>query len=241
MCYYNRPNLVKFALNSLKNQDYLDWEAVFVDDNSDVSMEDYIRSLFPTQKIHYVNTHMTDEAKKENGGSIFGLYWNIAASSCIADYGLMLCDDDAMTPGYLSKVNDFFNNNPDSKWGYSHYLAYNPFEQDNFRQLVNLRQSPCYNLPMNPDSKLDASQVVFHLEPFKKGEVGFPYPCTANLDSALYRQLYPIFGDCPHMGCFGQFKGMGNNRLEVRQHDNQSIYSHQIDINFDPFGGNILE
>jgi len=236
MCYYNRPNLIRFALKSLKDQSYKNWEAVLVDDGSDISAWDSCVEILGDEihKLKYINTYSTLEEKQKNGGSLFGLYWTFACLSSDANIGLMLCDDDALIPDYLNNLNNYFINNTQEFWCYSHYFGYDPYIQNNFNNIKISHYSPQFFEKMNPDSKLDASQVSFKLQAFNEKNIEFAYPLTANLDSDLYRKLYPIYGNCPFTGFYGQYKGCQNNRLEVRQNQN-SVYFKNIDIQIKPF------
>ena len=238
MCYYNRPNLVRFALNTVKQQNYKNWEICFVDDGSDESAEESIKEILGDEidKVYYFNTNHTAEEKKLNGGSIFGMYWTLRCQLSNADYGIILCDDDALMNNYLSDLNSYFMNT-NKKWCYSHFASYNPYEQTEFTQekiKCNSQMVKNFDLDLNPDSVLDASQVVFSLEAFKKNNVEFAYPKTANLDSVLYRKLFPLYGLCSYSGLYGQFKSVSQNRLEVRQHNQNLFYVNDIDINFKP-------
>jgi len=232
MCYYNRPNLVRFALNSVKQQSYKNWEICFVDDGSEFSAKDIVEEILSEEKdkVYYFNTKHTTEEKKLNGGSIFGLFWTIRCQISDADYGIMLCDDDALVPDYLNNLNMYLQNN--EKWCYSHYISYDPYIQNSFHpeKIIAELSCPFITQDVNPDSILDASQVAFSLKAFKNNNVSFGYPLTANLDSDLYRKLFPIYGSCKFNNMYGQFKGKSQNRLEIRQHNSNLFYVNDIDI-----------
>jgi|688.fasta_scaffold332610_2 glycosyltransferase involved in cell wall biosynthesis len=238
ICYYNRPNLVRFALQSLKNQTYKNWEAIFVDDGSELSAQNSVNEILGDErhKIKYINTLLSKENKESFGGSIFGLYWTHSCLSSDAQYGIMLCDDDALLPDYLENLNAYFTKNVHKKWCYSNYLAYDPYKQDNFNEIKVLHSSPQYNCDLNElDGKVDASQVCFSLEAFKTNEVEFIYPRTANLDSNLFNKLLKIYGTCSFCGFYGEFKGKQDNRLENRQHNKAHQYVNNIDVQIVPF------
>ena len=238
MCYYNRPNLVRFALQSIKTQSYKNWEIVFVDDCSDASAIESAKEILQEDfsKLKYINTYSTIEEKRFNGGSVFGRYWTQACRTIDAEIGIMLCDDDALAPEYLANLNILFTNKPEINWCYSDYYGYDPYIQNDFKNIVINRISPPHRHNLHPDSLLDASQVAWRLQPFKKEPyVEFGYPMTANLDSDLYRKLYRQFGDCVYSGFYSQYKGIQQNRLEERQKDARITYSNNIDIDIVPF------
>ena len=237
MCYYNRPNLVRFALNSVKQQKFKNWEIAFVDDGSDVSAREAISEILGDEahKLTYYNTNHTKTEKNAHGGSLFGLYWTLACQETKANIGIMLCDDDALVPGYLQKIDDFFSvKNPN--WCYSHFLGYDPYQQKDFDEIIITERARPLTSDCNPDSILDASQVAFSLKAFQNNDVEFAFPCTANLDSDLYRKLFPLYGPCIFMGCEGQYKGLAKNNLTYRQLvDSDAMYNSNIDVNITPF------
>jgi glycosyltransferase involved in cell wall biosynthesis len=237
MCYYNRPNLIRFGLKSIKEQSYKNWNLVLIDDGSNQSAYQSMCEILndDIHKCKYINTYMAAEDKIKLGGSLFGLYWTHACLNKACDLGVMLCDDDALVPDYLENLNQFFVNNPNEMWCYTHYKGYDPYAQKDFSNIKISVNSALNTERINPDSKLDASQVAFKLNAFRENYVEFGYPKTANLDSDLYRKLYPIYGPCPYAGFFGQYKGLPSNRLENRQFFDSATYSHDIDINFTPF------
>ena len=111
--YYNRPNLVKIALKSILEHSYSNWEIAFIDDASEIPGKTIVEELLKEHlnKIKFYNTNDSIENKLSRGqehGSIFGKYAQIAVEESDADYVLMLCDDDALYPGYLENLNKYF-------------------------------------------------------------------------------------------------------------------------------------
>ncbi len=236
MCYYNRPNLVRFALNSIKQQSFKNWELCFVDDGSKESAINSINEILgdEVRKTKYYNTNHSFMDKKTNGGSFFGFYWTLACQESDANFALMLCDDDALTVDYLENLNNFLKNNL-CNWLYSHYLCYNAFNQKKFSEIDYTKCCPDITSEVNPQNVLDASQVVFSTDAFKSKGIEFGYPMTANLDSDIYKKLYPIYGPCVYSGLTGQYKSIESNNLSYRQHDIKRTYLDNIDINYKPF------
>ena len=104
LCYYERPNMVRFALNSIKNAVHKDWHLYFVDDRSTYPGAHVVSEILAgkTDKVTFFNTQ--DKEKKQ--GSSFAKYWNQALEDTDADIAIMLCDDDALFPGYLKLLSD---------------------------------------------------------------------------------------------------------------------------------------
>ncbi|MBN9378565.1 MAG: glycosyltransferase [Chlamydiales bacterium] len=112
----NRLEYLKFAINSVLQQDYENWEIVVSDNCSDQDIEGYITSL-ADQRIKYYRTEtfipVTDN-------------WNMALEKSDGDYVIMLGDDDALMQGYfrtlLNLLKDF--DSPDLVYSSALLYAY---------------------------------------------------------------------------------------------------------------------
>lgn len=212
--YYNRPNLVKNALNSIKENTYNNYKIAFIDDGSDIKGEEIINEFYKNDfnnKIIFYNTNDTKEEKIKRGGSIFGMYANTAIEELKSDIIIMLCDDDALTPNYLFDLNNFYQNNQDIKYSYSHIIEFNPLIE------TYKNKEKKYNIlnhcnPINPYHMVDASQVSFRLECYYNN-IKFPYPLTKNLDAHIYSLLYLKYGNCIYNNITGQYKAIHENQL----------------------------
>jgi glycosyltransferase involved in cell wall biosynthesis len=211
--YYNRPTLVKTALQSIKNHNYSNWELAFIDDGSEEAGKPIVMDMFPDdlEKIRFYNTNDSIEDKiNRNGvdGSIFGKYAQLAIEESTADYVIMLCDDDALYPEYFKNLNKYFEEHPDEHYVYSHIHIYDPtieriqddlpYEHHHLNKTENL----------NPYFKIDMSQVAWRRNSFISANIKFPYPMTANLDAAIYIQMHSAFGDCKFSGFKSEYKAM---------------------------------
>lgn len=211
--YYDRPNLVKVALNSIKNHSYKNWEIAFIDDGSPNPGEPIVKEVLSEyiSQIKFYNTNDTVENKvnrKQEDGSIFGKYAQQAIEESDSDYVIMLCDDDALYPDYFNNLVKYFEEHPDEKYVYSHIHTYDPV-------LTKIEDNPPYEYhhlnktePLNPHFKIDMSQVAWRRKDFIEKKIKFPYPMTANLDAVIYNQMFNMFGDCHFSGFIGQYKGM---------------------------------
>lgn len=90
----NRLDLLSYAIETVKRQDYDDWELVVSDNCSDEDVAGHIRSL-NDPRIKYFRTEkfipVTDN-------------WNNALDKCDGDYVIMLGDDDCLMKGYFSTL-----------------------------------------------------------------------------------------------------------------------------------------
>ena len=87
----NRLNLLRLAVESVRLQDFGDFEIVVSDNASDDDYQGYVESL-GDPRVRYVRSD-TPLSVTEN--------WNRALEAARGDYVVMLGDDDAMAPGYL--------------------------------------------------------------------------------------------------------------------------------------------
>jgi glycosyltransferase involved in cell wall biosynthesis len=233
--YYNRPEIVKNALNSIVRSEYTNYEVAFINDSGDDSSNhilDFLKDHESYNKFKQYNIKQSINDKKLQGGSIFGKVANQAIMESESDIVFMLCDDDALADGYLSNLNTYYNTNPAIMWAYSKVKYYIPSHetylhaQDNFTRIqhagsiVDLNK---HSSPINPDCKCDASQVSFRRKCFTEKDVWFSYPKTRNLDSDLYNKIYHAWGDCYPTGFYGQCKGVFSDQLGCRQTDDFNV------------------
>lgn len=219
--YYNRPQLVLNALESLRDTTYSDWTCAFIDDGSDHEGKSIVTEYFKDspellEKFKFYNTGDTKAAKQARGGSIFGKFANDAIQESDADIGVMLCDDDALFPTYLEGLSIFFMAFPHIQYAYSHVISWMP-TAETFAAVKTRTIADCAQLnltgPINPWSRVDSSQVAWRLSCNKEGGCWFPHPQTSALDAALYAQLFNKYGACDFTGLIAQFKGWGPQQL----------------------------
>jgi len=218
--YYNRPNLVKNALYSLKNSNYTNWELAFIDDGSDISGEEIVKNIFvDTSNITFYNSYDTLEDKmKRRGhqGSNMGKYAQQALDSSKCDYGLFLCDDDILVPNYLEKLNEFYNNNLDKFYSYCHIKTYDPKVEIPSEPFEKVTYHQNITEPTNPFYKLDMSQVSFNVKECQKEKIFFPYPLTVNIDAEVFLQMYQKWGNITYNGIDGEYKAIYEDNLMRR-------------------------
>jgi len=95
----NRLDLLKYAVESIRMQNYRNWEIVISDNASEEDIKGYITSL-ADQRIRYFRTAsfvpVTDN-------------WNNALHHASGDYIIMLGDDDALMPEYLNTLSNYID------------------------------------------------------------------------------------------------------------------------------------
>lgn len=233
--YYNRPNIVKNALNSLNALNYTNFEIAFIDDGSEIpgkSIAEEILSDDILRNVTFYNTNDSVQQKIKQGGSVFGKLANEAIKNSDAEYAIMLCDDDAVVSDYLLYLNEYFQLNDFIAYCFSKVYFFNPSKETykEFKEYSTyMHPGSTYSLnhytePINPVGKVDASQICWKTSCNKDGDIWFPYPLTRGLDAALYQQLFDKYGYCYPTFTYGQYKGAFADQLGNRWIDKQDEF-----------------
>ena len=106
--YYSAPEYLRGALESLRSQTHLNWEAVVVDDASPNSVADLITE-FDDRRITYVRND-TNLGLAAN--------WNKALALTNAPLVCILHSDDLLEPQYASTMVDLMTTSPDATAGH---------------------------------------------------------------------------------------------------------------------------
>ena len=232
--YYERPKTFTNALHSILNINYSNFKVHVIDDGSINKAEPIIRNYCSSIIDKFIFTYITDtvEDKIQRGGSIFGNYANLAIENSEADHIIPLCDDDAIYPNFLEKLNDLLNQNPYEKQYYHHLALYDPLKEFYLDKINNTWTSRNYHtgeilLPYNVDS----CQVTFSRKAFIEDNIKYPFPQTANLDAKIFEQMGNKWGPCKFSGLFSQVKGDNIDSLGIRQHLENIYKPADMDMN----------
>ena len=220
LAYYERPKIVINALKSILDISYPEFEVHFIDDGSTNRGEPIVRemcsSIIDKFTFHYIDN--TIEQKIAQGGSIHGQYLNLAIQQSDADHVIILCDDDAIFPHFLTKLNVFLNktNNLDKKYFYHNMVLYDslvePYEagieRKDFSYFTNQ-----WKTPINCSGRVDSSQVTYSRHGFVEAELTYPAPQTSGLDMAIYDKMANVWGLCEYSGLISQLKSNNLDNL----------------------------
>ena len=228
LVYYERPELVKNALNSIKELDYENWELAFIDDASQTPGEPIARSILSERELAKTTFYRCEDSvgqKMAQGGSRHGQYMNEAIINSDAEYFVIICDDDAIRPTYFKELDAVLAQKA-YPYMYSKVMFFNPTRQsykDATEQATESFAGSTYSInhehPLRPICMIDGSQLVCNVQCFKDKQVAFPFPRTRMLDAAIYQQLYDLYGDCYPTKLFGLYKAafaeqMGNVQIK---------------------------
>lgn len=220
--YYERPALLRAALESVKASTHNDWDLCVIDDGTKYPGFSTIEDCFtPDQredhKISYIQTFDSEERKETRGGSQFGEYANCVIKTSDADVVFMLCDDDLLMPEYMTELSHFYTQNTSIPYSYSHLKFYDPTVgmpgQDNIVEDSYTRYLNSNTGSINPVRKVDSSQVSWRRTSWLDSGISFPSPRTSNLDEIIYGQMYSSWGPCPFNGIVSQWKGIHEGQL----------------------------
>lgn len=217
MAYYNRPEMVRRALQSVQESTHKDWELAIVDDGSDEPIGPIVESMFTPEELAKTRIEYSGDskdAKLQQGGSRHGEYLNKFIQESDAELALFLCDDDALVSTYLERANEFFECHPDVSQSYSHVIPYNPMHE----HYKDAKQDASWWLnnntgAINTGGTVDASQVVWRTKCNKEHNIWLPSPQNEGLDAALYNAISSKCGMAWFMNCKGQYKGIHSHQL----------------------------
>lgn len=224
MAYYNRPLLVRNALNSIvkADQHHQNWVLLFGDDGSPIPGKPIAEEILcdHKDKLIFAQSNMTLQEKLEKGLAI-GHYANQAIKDSDADLAIILCDDDELFPTYLADLNRFFTNNSNTLYCYSRIVIFNPLIKKSSDVDFTYNKYNQWTTPINPVGKVDASQVAWRLDCCKKYGAWFAEstkfvegkPWTKDTDRSFFENLYQKCGECHPTDFMAQYKGIHDYQL----------------------------
>lgn len=112
----NRLALLRYAVESVRQQDYDDWEIIVSDNFSEEDIGGYVRGLGDPRIKHF----RTEKSLPVTAN------WNNALEQSNGDYVIMLGDDDCLMPGYFTRVRQLAeaHGNPDLIYSSGYVYAY---------------------------------------------------------------------------------------------------------------------
>src|SRR3990172_6200173 len=96
----NRLELLQQAIETVRRQDYEDWEIIVSDNASEQDIQGYISSL-KDSRVKYFRTSQFVSVTEN---------WNIALNLSCGEYVIMLGDDDCLMKNYFSSANSIIEN-----------------------------------------------------------------------------------------------------------------------------------
>jgi glycosyltransferase involved in cell wall biosynthesis len=235
LAYYERPKIVLNSLNSILDITYPEFEVHFIDDGSVNRGEPIVRevcsSIIDKFKFDYIDN--TIEQKKEQGGSIHGRYLNKAINESNADHVIILCDDDAIFPHFLTKLNIFLNKeeNINKNYFYHNMVLYDSLRED-YQSGVNRMDfsyfTNVHKTPINCAGRVDSSQVTYSRKAFVDHGLFYPAPQTSGLDMAIYNKMFSVWGPCEYSGLVSQVKSNNSDNLVWKDNTDRMFITNDM-------------
>lgn len=239
MVYYERPKVLLNALNSILDIAYPNFEVHLVDDGSINKAEPVVRevcsSIIDKFKFDYIEN--TVEDKKKQGGSIHGKYLTEAIRQSDADHVIVLCDDDAIYPDFLTRLNILINKpeNQDKHYFYHNIVLYDclteSYKKGVERNDMNYFTNQ-WKVPINCSGRVDGSQVTYNRKRFVEDGIVYPSPQTSGLDSESFKQMYNAWGLATYSKLISQVKSNNADNLVWKDMDpNKDVIYRTKDMN----------
>jgi hypothetical protein len=216
--YFNRPKMVRTALESVKNQTDTNWKLAFIDDASPTLEGIYWLFEILEDEIQQGKVELYRVSKEEKtllNWTTPPRYMNRAVRENDADLVMILCDDDALLPNYLENCREYFyNTNPQAVYGYSHCIPFFPPDEKVGTHLEKRPFHTNHEAPICPIDRIDASQIVWARDVQLARGVGFPENRQYDHDAGMWIEMWNHgFGECPYMGFDGQYKACHAKQL----------------------------
>lgn len=216
--YFERPNLVRNALESVRDQSDPRWHLAFIDDGSTRPGEPVVREILGDDpRVTCYRYEDTIDQKRAQNGSMHGKYMTDAILAGPGELVIVLCDDDALFPGCVENVHRWFDEHPEAQYGYGHVQVYHPPHERPGQVERGHADLNRHTGAIQPACQVDGSQVCFRASAFRGGGVHYPRPCTGALDASSFEQCYRLYGPCSFMGFVTQYKGVWPGQMGRQQ------------------------
>ena len=110
----NRLDYLRYAVQSVRCQNYQNWEIIVSDNASEEDIAGFVTSL-GDPRIKYVRTSKFVPVTEN---------WNYALDQSNGDWVIMLGDDDGLMPGYFERICDVLTRCPDPDFIYTSALFF---------------------------------------------------------------------------------------------------------------------
>jgi len=167
----NRLQYLRYAIETVRRQDYADWEIIVSDNCSQDDIAGYVAEL-ADKRIRYFRTDaflpVTDN-------------WNNALAQSHGDYVVMLGDDDGLLPGYFSRLVQTMGSFPQPDFIYvsAYFFAYPGVMPDSPKGFLRRDQNRYFR--ETTPFWLDAGRAT----EIAKGYLDFRMPVASNMQFSL--------------------------------------------------------
>jgi len=117
---YNRPIMIRDAINSVLNQTYKNWELFVLDDNSNEGTLEVIRGYLVDPRIRFFRTNLTENHDWLQAR--YAVNINDTIDKINGEFTTYLTDDDYFMPRRLECMVKYFNQHPEAGVVYGRQL-----------------------------------------------------------------------------------------------------------------------
>lgn len=156
---YNRPQMVKKAIESVLNQTYQNFELIILDDNSNEETLKVIFEYLKDPRVIFFKSNVKDEDRYKE--SPYARQVNVGLKLAKGEFITYLCDDDYYLPQRLEKMVKFFEENPDKYVCFGRQMLI-----DESGNVIGERISD--EILEHPEFRVDHSSVMHRRECFEK-------------------------------------------------------------------------
>ena len=255
LAYYDRPRMVRNALESIRDQDYTNWFLTFIDDGSKAPGGHVVEEILGEklgqfkscgysaeknatfreyEKGILYRLEDTPEIKAAQNGTRHPEFMNYGVLEVLgakdSDVVAVICDDDGLYPGALQALNDYYTVNPAVGYSYHSLAVFDPFIEKPNPEHAN-REFWLNHRRDVPSAfcVCDSSQVTYRRMYFTQHGVRYPNIAGRALDAHLYG-LLQNYDICRFNGLVGAYKGSFSNQLSYRISPETEYYPIDTEI-----------
>jgi spore maturation protein CgeD len=164
---YNRPTLIRQALQSIQDQTHPDYELIVVDDSSKMDIFEVAKGFkFTHSKIMHLPVKPEDRAKVNR----LGVNINIGLAHATGDLICYLADDDYYFPTWFEKASRYFETHSLVQVGFG-ILKYSESREMVLAEMGEIRFWD--EIIKDPMGRLDHNQVIHRrFDPIQKWQEG---------------------------------------------------------------------
>lgn len=156
---YNRPKMVKEAIESALSQTYENFELIILDDNSNQETLDAIAE-YKDSRIVFRNSHIKEEDRYKEVP--YARQINVGLKMAKGELINYLTDDDLYLAGRLEKMVDFFISHPHVRICYGRQKIEVIGDRNDFYSLPNDKIRQPDKILIHPGQKVDHCSVMHY-------------------------------------------------------------------------------
>lgn len=170
----NRLEYLRLAIESVRRQDYENWEIIVSDNDSVDDIRGFVESLADWRIIYCRTSKFVPVTEN----------WNNALDRASGDFVLMLGDDDGLMPGYLTRMQALMAQHPSVDFAYTgaYFLAYPGVMPDQPNGFLRLDKNGIFSCEPGTAPFLLSREQALQVT---QGYLDFRMPVASNMQFSL--------------------------------------------------------